>query len=59
MANRAATEAEIRSLSAELVGTLRIVSEGTTPLRRTPFRNMLLEIESVLRKLEFLCGQLP
>jgi hypothetical protein len=42
-----AAEAEIKAVAGELVGLLRIISEGVTPLRRANLRNALLEAERV------------
>jgi hypothetical protein len=50
---------EIRSLCAEMVGELRIISEGINPLTRSGMRSLCLELESELRNLCRLCDRLP
>ena len=52
-------EAEIRATAGELVGLLRTISEGVTPLRRPNIRTALLEAENALRKPAWLADQLP
>jgi hypothetical protein len=56
---RQAIEAEIRSLAGEMVGSLRMISEGVNPLRRTTMRRVVLELEHQLAKLAWLADQLP
>jgi len=46
----AVLEAEIRATAGELVGLLRTISEGVTPLRRPNIRTALLEAENALSK---------
>ena len=51
--------AEIRAICAEMVGTLRIVSAGATPLTRSGMRNVCVELEHELANLSRLADQLP
>ena len=53
------TEAEIRAVCAEMVGALRIVSEGALPLSRSGMRAVCLELEHELAALSRLVDQLP
>jgi hypothetical protein len=54
-----AREAEIRSIAAEMVGSLRIVSEGVNPLTKVGMRALCLELEHELTQLCRLSDQLP
>jgi hypothetical protein len=42
-----------------MVGTLRIVSAGATPLTRSGMRNVCVELEHELANLSRLADQLP
>jgi hypothetical protein len=54
-----ACETEIRSIAAEMVGSLRIVSEGVNPLTKAGMRALCLELEHELAQLCRLGDQLP
>jgi hypothetical protein len=55
---RQVIEAEIRSVAGEMVGSLRVISEGVGPLRKTTMRRLVLELEHQLAKLAWLSDQL-
>jgi hypothetical protein len=54
-----AREAEIRAIAGEMVGSLRIVSEGVNPLTKAGMRALCLELEHELAQLCRLGDQLP
>jgi hypothetical protein len=54
-----AREAEIRAITGEMVGSLRIVSEGVNPLTKVGMRALCLELEHDLTQLCRLSDQLP
>jgi hypothetical protein len=54
-----AREAQIRALAGEMVGSLRIVSEGVNPLTKSGMRALCLELEHELAQLCRLGDQLP
>jgi hypothetical protein len=56
---RQAIESEIRATAGEMVGSLRMISEGVGPLRRATMRRLVLEVEHQLAKLAWLADQLP
>jgi hypothetical protein len=59
MTERGLVEAEIRAVCAEMVGTLRVISEGAMPLSRSSMRAVCLELEHELANLSRLAAQLP
>ena len=59
MTSQQAREAEIRSIAGEMVSSLRIVSEGVTPLTKAGMRALCLEFEHELAQLCRLGNQLP
>jgi hypothetical protein len=59
VSSRNAVEAEIRAVCAEMVGALRVISEGAMPLSRSSMRAVCLELEHELANLSRLAGQLP
>ena len=54
-----AREAEIRAIAGEMIGSLRIVSEGVRPLTKAGMWALCLELEHELTQLCRLSDQLP
>jgi hypothetical protein len=54
-----AAEAEIRALTAEAVGALRLISEGSGPLRRAQVTRMIREAGRSLEQVLAHAARLP
>lgn len=59
MTDRDAIEAELRSVCAEAVGALRLLSESSGPVQKSKARELLLEAERALRQACELLDRLP
>ena len=59
MTERDAAEAEIRSTAGEAVGTLRILSEGITPLTQRGVRELVAQAQHALEAVLELAKRLP
>jgi hypothetical protein len=57
--HRDAIEAELRSVAAEAIGALRLLSEGSGPISRSRARELLFEAERGLRQARELLDRLP
>jgi hypothetical protein len=59
MTSAAAAEAELRTLLAEVIGSLRLISEGAGPLQRDPVRALLSKAARGLEAAHVLADRLP
>jgi hypothetical protein len=59
MTSQQAREAECRAIAGEIVSTMRLISEGVTPLTKSQLRNIVIEVEHELAALARLGDQLP
>lgn len=59
MTERDAIEAEVRSVCAEAIGALRLLSESSGPIQKSKARELLLEAEHALKAAAQLVDRIP